>query len=208
MPRAVRLGALVASLGLLAAWILRVAVVTDYQEEPILLLGGLWFLTALALSWNTRRRLIKSALASSLAVAMVAVGLLADAAAGYQQQVRLAIAHNVMEAVARSLHVYEAGGKELPAVEWEVFMPAVEDAGAWRPLSIPYQNSARAETFAHIPRKDPWGCKYRYAKMGEHGFTLDSSGPDRRWKTPDDLTVTGETILPDGPRPLPVYPRR
>ncbi|MBZ0272463.1 hypothetical protein K8I61_10530 [bacterium] len=39
-----------------------------------------------------------------------------------------------------------------------------------------------------LPAKDPWFARYRLDRDGD-AWRLRSSGPDRRWDTPDDLAV-------------------
>jgi hypothetical protein len=208
MNRALRVGGALALLAALAAWVLWVAVITDFNEAAVLLQGGLWFLIALTLTWRPRWRVLPIAVIAVLGVAMIVVGLLARSAAAYQQEVRRVVTQNVLEATARSLRTHLERGGTLPDGNWEQLIPLLVSLQLWPELVMPYEGGGgRAERLAHMPRKDEWGCKYSYAKTGDRQFTLKSSGADRRWDTPDDLVVRGDSPLTEGPRPLPVYPR-
>jgi hypothetical protein len=35
---------------------------------------------------------------------------------------------------------------------------------------------------------DPWGTKFKYAKLGDDHFELTSAGPDGKFGTSDDIT--------------------
>lgn len=199
-----RILTVILTLLLLGAWVLGVVVDSDYDEATAIQLGFLWFLAALALSWNTRRRWLKVTALLLLVAVMLTLGVLARRGGVYRTNVRVLLAQNMLEQVARSLNTYRTSGQNLPTGDWMSTAQLLQQSGSWQALRIPYQGRTETADFATIPRSDPWGCRYRYQASGER-FTLASSGPDRRWNTPDDLVVNDGTPLPAAPRPLPVF---
>jgi hypothetical protein len=220
MTRPLRIAAVVFLLGLLAAWILWVAIVSDFNEAAVLLLGGLWLLMAFLLGWTTRRVAVKTALLAFGIAAMLVFGVSARTATSYRQTVRRIMTQNLLHASARALvayrtqtgalpdHEYRTKPKAVPERLWERVAPLLDAQGAWTVLRVPYDGSDHAETYVHAPRRDQWGCRFRYLRLDDGRFDLSSSGADRRWNTPDDLQVTSETILPETVIPLPVYQRQ
>lgn len=205
MKRLLRPAAALLLLAGQVVWILTVAIQSDYNEEAVLLLGGLWFITAVALSWRTSHRASKTAIVVAAVAAMLIFGRVAIKAVGYQQQIKAIIAQNILEATARALHTLPARGVPLPDENWEGLLPVLEGLDLWPPLAMPYAGKEESIQYTHLPRKDEWGCKYAYEKHGPERFTLKSSGADRRWDTADDLIVTQDSPLAEGPRSLPVF---
>jgi len=186
-------------------WILAVAVQSDFNEEAVLLLGGLWFVTAVVLSWRTRRRIVQTVVVAAIVATMLIFGRVAIKAVGYQQQIKAIIARNVLEATARALHALPARGVPLPDEEWEGLRPILEGLKLWPAVEMPYIGQEKTIRYDHLPRKDEWGCKYAYVKLGPERFILKSSGAARRWNTADDIIITQDTPLADQPYPLPVF---
>jgi len=195
-------------LAIMGGWLLVVAVVSDYNESAVLLIGVLWLLAAFTLSWNAYRRWLPCLLLAALTLAMLVAGGLAWKAGSYNTQVRRVVAENVLVETARAMERFRALGRELPDCEWTCLAQQLQDSGAWQGLTIPYQDSNETAQFKTIPRNDGWGCRYQYRLDAPAGFLLRSSGPDRRFETADDIAIASDTPLPVEVQPLPVFGRR
>lgn len=204
MTRPARFAAALVLLSVLAGWLLWVAITTDFDEQAVLVLSCLLLLVALALPWIPRKQALRAGLVVVLIAAMVGLGVRAQAASVDQQRVRHAITQNIIEHAGRALH----HDHPYPDVDWNGLRTVLTDSGAWQPLVLIHDKSDRVERYEGVPRKDAWGCKFEYRKVGDAGFRLRSSGPDRRWDTPDDIVIEQDTSLPNEPRPLPESPRR
>ncbi len=195
-------------LAIMGGWLLVVAVVSDYNESAVLLVGVLWLLAAFTLSWNARRRWAPILLLTALTLAMLVAGGLAWKAGSYNTRVRQVVAENVLAETARAMERFRAAGHELPDCEWTCLAQQLQDSGAWRGLTIPYRQSNETAQFQTIPRNDGWGCRYQYRLAAPDRFRLRSSGPDRRFETADDIVLDSDGPLPAEVRPLPVFGRR
>jgi hypothetical protein len=197
---------IILALLILGVWVLAAVAASDYEEITALYLGVLWLLTAFVLTWNARRRWLKFALLFVLLAVIFVFGLLAREAGEYRTRVRIITAHNILDEIARAIEHRQSSAPSLINCDWPCLTQALQQSGDWRGFGIPYEgregDAVRVET---IPRKDPWGCKFVYEPSATGGFTLKSSGPDRRWETADDLIVTDRSPLPALPQPLPVF---
>jgi len=192
----------------MGGWLLVVAVVSDYNESAVLLIGVLWLLAAFTLSWNARRRWLPLLLLAALTLAMLVAGGLAWKAGSYNTQVRRVVVENVLAETARAMERFRAMGRELPDCEWTCLAQQLQDSGAWQGLTIPYRQSDETAQFQTIPRNDGWGCRYQYRLTAPDRFRLRSSGPDRRFETADDIVLDSDAPPPAEVRPLPVFGRR
>ena len=203
MTRPARLAVALASLSVPAGWLLWIAVVTDFDEQAVLVLGALLAVAACAAFWRPRRQAPRFAVLAVCGAAMIAFGLHARTTAIAQQEINRVVTQNIAEHVARALHAYHDRAQAYPDVDWPALRALLPEAGAWTPLEMVDARDGRRERFANVPRKDAWGCKFEYRRLGDDAFRLRSSGADRRWDTADDIVIEQDAPLPETPRPLP-----
>ncbi len=86
-----------------------------------------------------------------------------------------------MERIARDLTRHEEVQSEFPSSE--------EEFQTW--MAERYQSEDAAT--------DSWGTRYLLRRSGA-SFEVISAGPDEKFGTEDDLTVTGQRQNPSGPR--------
>jgi hypothetical protein len=193
MNRVLQVAAVVAPLAAMALWTVWVFAVTDFNEAPALAGGGLWCVAACALGWQAKRRLFPWLIVGACGAATLAVGWQARRAAVPQQAARRADTIAALQTVAQALRDYRALRGTLPDGPWPAMAAALQSAGVWRDVAASAAPGGRPAPPDRVPLKDEWGCAYDYAKTAAGGFILKSSGPDRRWDTPDDIVVNEST---------------
>lgn len=193
---------LLAVLGLGIVW---VAVVSDYHEVTVLLLGVVWLLAAFTLSWQTERKKLKTVMLVVLVACMTVAGILAWRAGQYRGQVRAIVSRNVLVAVTQALDQYRLDSA-LPDCDWVCMIQQLQDSPHWTGLTIPYEERVETIRFDSIPRNDEWGCRYHYEVVTDDRFIVKSSGADRRFATGDDIEVSNQSINSVKITNIPVFP--
>jgi len=65
----------------------------------------------------------------------------------------------------------------------------LETSGCFSGLAVPFQGSNKKFVVRTIPRKDGWDGPYIYTLISSDEYMMASSGPDRKFKTEDDIMV-------------------
>jgi hypothetical protein len=202
MTRYGRLASALVFLAVLAAWVLAMASLNDFYEKVALPLGALWLLIALSLAWRTDRRAIKYVVVGALTALTVGFGVTSLRDIATRQAAKGVVAVNTMVQTQRALAAWTQLEGEPPAGDWDTVRPLLNDSGLVAPLTLTY-GDGQTITYKKLPRKDEWGCLFGYTKTGPNGFELRTTGPDRRWKTADDLVRTDRSAPLPTPLPIP-----
>lgn len=196
------------AVGAALAYLVYVAVASDYNEGGILVCGMLTGVFALTVLWETRWQKVKWLLVATLAASIAASGFLFVRVGQYQSSANRIVAKHMLVSVGRALERYHVEQGALPDCPWKCMSRRLAEQGYWKTVSIPFENTKETMEFSAIPMKDGWGCRYLYENLGPGRFLLKSSGADRRFYTPDDLIyLSGQAPAVPLP-PVPVFPPR
>ncbi len=184
------------------AWIIRVAVASDYYEPGVLALGAASFFCLLAAQWRISVTLRVIVCACLLAFIVVA-GMGLENLGRYRQRRGTVIAHAMLVHIGDSLkHLSEAAG-DVPDCAFPCMSESLIKSGEFKGFKLHYADGSEAVGFTEIPNRDPWNCRWYYKKIGRVAFVLRSSGPDRRFNTVDDITVVSAISESNPIKPLP-----
>jgi hypothetical protein len=178
---------LLVGLGLMA-WIIRVAVASDYYEPGVLALGVASFFCLLAARWRASV-ILRALFCVCLLVFIGAAGIGLENLGRYRQRSGTVIARAMLVHIGDSLkHLSERAG-DVPDCAFPCMAESLIKSGEFKGFKLYYDDGSEGAAFTEIPNRDPWNCRWFYKKIGREAFVLRSSGPDRRFNTVDDITV-------------------
>jgi hypothetical protein len=173
----------------LSAWLLRTAILADFNELGLLLVGGLSFAFLLAIRWDTKRLAVKIAVVVSLLPMIFLSGLGVQAYGKYLMRYRDAEARTILANVAHRLQDFRERKGAIPDCPYACMVEELNEGGSPAEILLPCMTGQAPVRMAKIPTKDGWNCRYFYRKLADDSFILRSSGPDRRFGTDDDITL-------------------
>ncbi len=188
----------------LAAWIVRSAVVSDYYEPGVLVLGVASFFCLLAAKWRVSL-FVKAPICMILLVFIALAGIGLENFGRYRQRVGMIEARALLINVAGGLNRMSEVKGDIPDCAFPCMAKSLVKSGKFKPYSIPYANGSGSLAVNAIPNRDPWNCRWFYRKLGPGAFVLRSSGADRRFHTSDDITVTSAIPQSGAGRALPAW---
>jgi hypothetical protein len=178
-------------------------------EDGFVFLAGVLCVALLLANFSRFRPVVRWSAVAVLVAANAVGGFAFVEGSLMQQAARADLVRGILNHAGRIVTRYHKDTGKLPDCSWKCVSEELEKAGYWEP-EVPYLEGKKSTVkhLAHIPPRDPWGCRYVYALLpGKAGFELSSSGPDRRFGTNDDIIVDFR-VTPFGMRADPGPPAK
>jgi len=180
---------------LLSAWFVWAAVVSDFDELGLFLLGFLGLVFLLVLKWDTRLFWLRLFAAVLLLFSILATGRGLFLRGVEVNAFREAVARTTLVEVGRMVKLYSEKEGDLPDYPFSSMAKELEERGYFHGITIRVEWEGEPVAFSGIPLKDGWNCRYFFKKLSRSGFVLRSSGADRRFDTLDDITVSSSWLF-------------
>ncbi|MCB9477698.1 MAG: hypothetical protein H6685_12600 [Deltaproteobacteria bacterium] len=171
------------------------AVVSDFHEMGLMLLGGFGILGLLSLTWSKAPVWLVGGVVTVSVVGCVALAMHLKSIGDYKRIAFETVSRNTMIDIAGQLVAWRDDGGEIPDCPYACMKTAMTEAGRYRPITLAFEDGSGPIEYKGMPFKDPWACRYSYRKTGEGAFIITSSGADRRFDTQDDILVSS-SLLP------------